>query len=161
MKNFLWVRRKIIAVMVITGAVTWFTCNHFKVSLTHSLVYRFFWISTGQQQIANISKDSYVTYYNYVPAPINRVMSEIKRIGCVAGEKLTVDDHDDYYCNGEFIAHAKRKSLFKTDLTPFRFDGKVPEGMYFTVGDHRDSYDSRYYGFVAQTRIKERAWPIF
>ena len=139
MKNFLLVRRKIIAVMLITGAVTWFVGDHLKVSLTHSLVYRVFWASSNQRQIAKISKDSYVTYLNYVPAPINRVMSEFKRVGCVAGEKLTVDDHDDFYCNGEFIAHAKRKSTFKTDLIPFRFDGKVPDGMYFTVGDHRDT----------------------
>jgi signal peptidase I/conjugal transfer pilin signal peptidase TrbI len=31
----------------------------------------------------------------------------------------------------------------------------------FVMGEHKDSYDSRYFGFVDKSRILARAYPIF
>jgi conjugal transfer pilin signal peptidase TrbI len=41
--------------------------------------------------------------------------------------------------------------------------GEIPTGYLFVVGDHPDSFDSRYQecGLIPTCNIEERVWPIF
>lgn len=41
-------------------------------------------------------------------------------------------------------------------------EGVIPEGFYFVMGSHPESFDSRYreFGLVPQSSIKECLWPI-
>ncbi len=43
----------------------------------------------------------------------------------------------------------------------FARDERVPAGMYWVMGATRDSFDSRYCGYVDQTQIVGRAYAIF
>ena len=147
--------------MVLAAVVAWYAGDHLKITPTRSLTHRVFWASASRASINHVRKGSFVIFKTYSPAPLNRVAREIKRVGCTPGEVLTVDAHDNYYCSGEYLGRAKRNTLLGEPLAPFRFAGKVPEGMLFVIGDHRDSYDSRYYGFVAHERILEVAWALF
>jgi conjugal transfer pilin signal peptidase TrbI len=39
----------------------------------------------------------------------------------------------------------------------------IPNGFYFLIGEHPESFDSRYeeFGLIPEHQIKERLWPIF
>lgn len=147
--------------MVLAGGVAWFVCSHLTVTLTPSLTHRVFWRSTSPAGVRAVHTGSYIIFEHVVPAPLNRLVRVVKRVGCSSGETLTADANDDYYCNGQYLGRAKRRTLLGEPLTPFRYNGVVPDGMLFVVGDHRDSYDSRYIGFVQHEMVEEIAWALF
>ena len=55
---------------------------------------------------------------------------------------------------------AKEISLQGKKLTAFKYAGTVPEGKMFLTGSHKDSYDSRYFGFIDGKDILYVAYPI-
>lgn len=71
----------------------------------------------------------------------------IKRVGCLSGHQLRITD-GGVECDGKYIGHIRHQSMNGTFLTPYYFDGPVPEGQVFLLGDHFFSYDSRYFGPV-------------
>lgn len=104
----------------------------------------------------------------------------IKRVIGVPGDTIKVDG-DTIYINGEQIeetylknaydqAHAVgelyNEKKFNSDFPNESFpDGKVPEGMLFVMGDHRNnSEDSRMIGYIPMDRVVGRAdlvfWPL-
>ncbi len=96
--------------------------------------------------------------------PIEKIEGKIlvKRIACMPGEILKVDvKRRTVRCNGELVARAKERFLNGSKATIFVYQGKVPENKYFVVGDHKDSYDSRYWGFVDFNELKGKVIPVF
>jgi signal peptidase I/conjugal transfer pilin signal peptidase TrbI len=85
----------------------------------------------------------------------------LKVIGCNEGDQLTVDAEKKFYCNSEYLVRAKDISLKGEPLQHFVFNGQIPKGAMFVIGQHKDSYDSRYFGFVDKNRILAKAYPIF
>lgn len=81
-----------------------------------------------------------------------------KKLACYAGEVLEVD-HRDYYCEGQYLGRAKRQTLTGTPLTGFVHNGPIPDGYAFALGEHVDSFDSRYWGFV-ELGLAERLVPL-
>jgi signal peptidase I len=106
-----------------------------------------------------IRSGEYVTYDQYAPKPVDGVVRLIKRVGCGPGELLSTDANGYYYCNGRYLAAAKREVAGKP-ITPFLFNGIVPRGELFVIGDAAGSYDSRVYGFIDRNRIKGVAWAL-
>jgi len=45
-------------------------------------------------------------------------------------------------------------------MSRFVYNGAIPDGMYFMMGSHKDSYDSRYYGLVDKDRFIGGAYPL-
>lgn len=127
--------------------------------LTRSIEPVAVWVQHDPEPDRKIKTGEYVTFDQYAPKPYNKVMTLIKRVGCGGGDALTVDRNDHYYCNGTYLAMAKKEVAGKA-ITPFRFNGRVPAGKLFLVGDFPGSYDSRVYGFVDRDRIKGVAWPL-
>ena len=82
-----------------------------------------------------------------------------KKLACYAGEVLEVD-HRDYYCDGQYLGRAKRESLAGTPLQRFVHNGPIPTGYAFALGEHVDSFDSRYWGLV-DVDLTERLVPLF
>ncbi|WP_257291432.1 S26 family signal peptidase [Endozoicomonas sp. ONNA1] len=70
-----------------------------------------------------------------------------KQIGCYAGDILTVNNRS-YYCNDEYLGYAKSKGLKGQPLPQFEFNGVIPDGMAFAYGSDKDSFDSKYWGFL-------------
>ena len=87
-------------------------------------------------------------------------MRFVKRVGCVSGEQLTHSGRD-FYCNGEFLARAKEWDRKGNPAALFDFNGIIPDGKYFALGEHVDSYDSRYWGFVDYSWILGKVHRIF
>jgi conjugal transfer pilin signal peptidase TrbI len=154
-------RQVIFAALCLAIAVPlWvYVALHTRFSLTPSLNYRFFWISGSPAAIAEARTGDYVAFTEYVPAPVNREAILIKRIGCAPGEQLSVDNNDAFFCNGKNLGHARHSTMEGAELKPFRFNGPVPPGKLFLIGDHPASFDSRYFGFVDRSRVKKRVWP--
>jgi len=103
----------------------------------------------------------------------------IKRVMCTEGEVLKIGQLNYYCCKSEtdelykctYLGKAKLHSITGEPVIPFNPCGttpvcvvRIPEGKYFVVNDHIDSYDSRYFGFVSQHgsyKILYTAKPLF
>lgn len=153
-------RQLIGVVMIVVSISAYFALDHVSVSTTPSLDYRVFWRSAAAKHKLGLENGSYVVFEARSPED-DSVIREGKMVGCSPGDRLVVDDLRDSYCNGIYLGHAKATSAKGTPVTAFRYDGVVPENQFYMIGTHRDSYDSRYYGFVSRDRVQEVAWPLF
>jgi signal peptidase I len=167
----IWKKYKIfivIILIVIAGAAI---PNYFAVTTTPSLNKRIFFIIKSKQ-IEKLKKGDYVMFSllrskpeSDLPTKLVRMIkakgedSEIKKIGCAAGEELK-NIGNEFYCKNKLIAKAKEYSLGGERLKKFEFSGKIPEGNMFLVGDHVDSYDSRYFGFIKAKDIIATLYPL-
>ncbi len=147
--------------------------SRFSVTMTPSLVHRVYLISRIQDA-REIKKDSYVLFtlrksYRRNGQPVD-VMSAVvleekhadgkpsvpapvmKIARCIPGDYLKVTDRR-YYCNNEYLGTAKEHSLKGEKVENFVYDGVIPQGKLFVMGEHRDSFDSRYFGFIEVTNV--------
>lgn len=83
-----------------------------------------------------------------------------KRVECAGGQRLETKGRD-FYCDGLYLGRGKEHSLSGKKAEIFSFNGRVPEGAYFVMGDHPDSFDSRYFGFIWRKDVKAIAYPLF
>ena len=81
-----------------------------------------------------------------------------KKIACYAGDVLQVENRD-YYCEGHYLGRAKLSSRQGAPLTPFVHNGPIPAGYAFALGEHQDSFDSRYWGLI-EIAMTERLAPL-
>ena len=79
-------------------------------------------------------------------------------VGC-PGDTLRTKGAE-FYLNDEKIALAKEHDSRGAAVTSFRFEGVIPAGSYFVLGDGEKSYDSRYWGFVKRSWIVGRGFPL-
>ena len=133
-----------------------------SVTITPSLNKRMYWINHNP---AHVGHGDYVLF-RFRNEKITSIMANknqdmMKIIGCDEGELLTVDANKHFYCNGEYLVKAKDLSLKGEPLQHFIFNGKIPEGFMFVMGQHKDSYDSRYFGLLEKTRTIAKAYPLF
>lgn len=77
-----------------------------------------------------------------------------KKVGCIEGDRLEVKNGNAFYCNNVLIGYAKKTTKDGQPLTMFNFNGVVPKGKIFAYGTNKDSYDSRYYGFVDVSKVQ-------
>jgi signal peptidase I/conjugal transfer pilin signal peptidase TrbI len=147
--------------------------SRFSVTMTPSLVHRIYLISRITDA-REIRKESYVLFtmrnsYMRNGQPVD-VMSAVvaehkhadgkpsvsapvmKIARCIPGEYLRVADRK-YYCNDEYLGTAKEHSLRGEKVDNFVYDDVIPQGKLFVMGQHRDSFDSRYFGFIEVTDV--------
>ena len=84
----------------------------------------------------------------------------IKKVACIPKQKL-VEKNRCFTCNGKPIGCAKERDRKGNPAPLFKWNGIIPPGKYFVVGTSRDSYDSKYWGFVDKTAIIGKAYRIF
>ena len=133
----------------------------FSVTLTPSLKHRVYWLTRYPDRV---EKGDYVLFqFRELSARMGMKKSDdmMKILGCNEGDLLTVDSEKKFYCNGEYLVRAKDISLKGEPLQHFVFNGTIPKGFMFVMGQHKDSFDSRYFGFVEKSRILAKAYPIF
>jgi conjugal transfer pilin signal peptidase TrbI len=137
--------------LVFAGALS---ASRFSVTLTPSLSHRVFFLSKAPD---GVKKDDYVLFDIPVPGIKERV---IKKAACSGGDYLETRVRQ-FFCNGEFLGEAKEYSLSGERLIQFAYSGEVPEGRIFVFGQNRDSYDSRYFGFIKEEDVQARAYPLY
>jgi len=76
-----------------------------------------------------------------------------KRVACVAGDTLKTVGRD-LFCNGKKIATALTHNRDGEPVEPFQWNGPIPKGKVLMLGDHLESYDARYWGFVDQSGLQ-------
>ncbi len=149
---------KVGAIVLVAVAVSFTLPRFFVVSLTGSLDKRLFWLS---RDVKNVKRGDYVLYRHSNVATHFKEQTMIKHVRCDEGDVLDVDKGKSLTCNGEFIGHAKDTALNGTKLQNFVWHGKIPAGEFLPMGEHKDSYDGRYYGFIEKSKITYKAVPIF
>ncbi|NVN92091.1 MAG: S26 family signal peptidase [Desulfuromonadales bacterium] len=151
-------RRLWILVMVLSFTGYWF-CSRLVFSLSPSLSHRIFVLDRSGRAPR---KGDYVIFP--LSSPLfqqGKRQRVIKQVTCAAGETLSVDERNRFfYCNGTYLGMAKLITLKGNTLPLFVFNGRVPEGKLFVSGQHRDSFDSRYWGFLDQGRVEALATPL-
>jgi conjugal transfer pilin signal peptidase TrbI len=124
--------------------IFWLT-NGLVVVLTPSIVPTLLWKLEGTP-----AKDEFVNFDFQHPLLGDKPLSMTKQIGCYQGELLTRKADVHFYCAGRYLGVAKTTSVDGRQMPLFNWDGGVvPAGQVFVVGSHVDSFDSRYWGFVA------------
>lgn len=135
-----------------------------SVTMTPSLKHRVYWVSHNPDKVVN---GDYVLFHFADIAAQYRLDDKremMKIIGCNEGEILSVNADKEYFCNGKYLqVKAKDISLKGEPLKHFvpLADMKVPAGYMFVMGQHKDSLDSRYFGYISKDRIKAKAYPLF
>jgi type IV secretory pathway protease TraF len=81
-----------------------------------------------------------------IPTPDNTVQVT-KILSCTPDQVLSKDE-GIWTCDGQFIGHSREFAMNGDKLEQFSFNGKVPIGKAFLTGTHKNSFDSRYWGFV-------------
>lgn len=147
-----------ITVLLVAGTLIPYKIS---VTLTPSLKHRVYWLIRNPDKVM---RGDYVLFrHKELSARMGMKKSEdvMKILGCNEGDLLTVDAEKKFYCNGEYLVRAKDISLKGEPLQHFVFNGTIPKGVMFVMGQHIDSFDSRYFGFVDKSRILAKAYPIF
>ncbi len=154
-----------VAVFVVLLALAGYgIASHLSVTLTPSLKHRVFFI-TYQLERERIAKGDYVMFTLKREvigqlAGTTGTNKTIKVVACAGGSVLEVV-RKDYYCGQEYLGRAKDVSLKGRPVKNFVFNGIIPQGSLFVMGQHKDSFDSRYFGFVASSDVIALAYPIF
>jgi len=160
-------RTSLLVSLLLAGFAGSFLPGRISVTLTPSVKHRVWWLS---QDTTHVRHGQYVLFHLPTSNLAGMVVPEtvvtgqdirvIKRIGCDEDEELKRKGRD-FYCGEEYLGHAKERSQQGEPLTPFLFSGKIPSGKAFLVGDHPDSFDSRYFGLVEKSNYQAWARPIF
>ncbi len=125
--------------------------RHLTLTKTDSVRYHLFWELAG----ATPTKGRYVRLPLFDLSVGCDPCSIVKRIGCMPGDRLVSNGYN-FYCNGDYLGEAKTDAPY----APFDFNGSVPPGKVFLVGDKDTSYDSRYFGFKPLNEIETVLLPL-
>jgi len=68
--------------------------------------------------------------------------------------------NDEYFINNNFVGKAKNKDRHGNILTHFKFNGLIPNDLYFVMTSEDHAFDSRYYGFIKKDQFLGNAYPI-
>jgi len=126
--------------------------QYVTITRTDSVKYNVFW--EMEEQVPTLG--SYVRLPLWDASVGCNPCSIVKRIGCMPGDTLT-NNGAKFYCNGKFLGKAREDDRHQ----PFVFNGTVPPGQVFLVGDQEGSYDSRYFGFKPLADIEVVLRPLF
>ncbi len=133
--------------------------RHFVVTLSPSLKHRIYF-KNGFIRDKDLKRGAYVLAEIETDIVENcRHCVVHKRIGCAAGERLSVEGRD-YFCNGEYLGTAKGNTLTGKQLNAYTHSGVMEEGRVFLIGEHKDSLDSRYLGPIPKEKINALTIPL-
>ena len=104
-----------------------------------------------------------ITWKGIDPNGVSRLQEGtalVKKVGCLPGQhlKVTMTQAD---CDGVKIGHIRHESIDHRPISPALYDGVIPAGKVFLLGEHYYSYDSRYFGLVNYSRLTGLVTAIF
>ena len=149
-------RISLLVIAVISGLVAWLMESHLLFSLTPSLSHRVYLMKMAKE----VGKNDYVVFSLKGDRFAKDNDKLLKKVGCAEGEVLRTDGKE-YFCNDVSLGKAKDFSLGGDRLVNFIYNGVIGSGFLFVIGDHKDSYDSRYFGFIHKGQVIAKAYPLW
>lgn len=146
----------IVLVAVAAGLMAWFIENHLLFTLTPSLSHRVYLMG----RVKEVGKNDYVVFSLKGDKFARDKDKLLKMVSCAEGNVLKTAGKE-YFCNGISLGTAKDFSLKGDRLKNFVYDGVIGKGLLFVTGDHKDSYDSRYFGFIHKDQVTAKAYPLW
>lgn len=160
-KVFFSERKKLILLCLSLFLLSNFILSHIMIIFHDSIEYHLAWIYKKNRALnSDIIKGKYAFFTVMHPFE-KREVQLIKKIGCDENDILSINENKEYFCNNAFLGKAKDKAKNGKNIESFSFNGKIPEGHFFFIGSHPDSYDSRYYGLYPKENILGMAHPLF
>lgn len=129
--------------------VTSWVLDHLQIVRGESIHYSLVWQTTGVAE-----RGDYVNLWvaNPVIDPSGRRALLTKKVACAAGDTLRFDGMFFWCRSGDAPPRNLGGYVSSTwdgkPLQPFEFDGVIPPGEAFVIGEHPRSFDSRYFGLV-------------
>jgi len=143
-------------VAVAGGLIAWFIESHLLFTLTPSLSHRVYLMGRAKE----VGKNDYVVFSLKGDRLAKDNDKLLKRVSCAEGDTLKTVGKE-YFCNGVSLGTAKDFSLKGERLKNFIYEGVIGRGLLFVTGDHKDSYDSRYFGFIRKDQVTAKAYPLW
>lgn len=139
-----------IASLMLVVLGVWYAMDYVIVVKSESIKYHVMLKALSNE----VHVGDYVTFHIIDPIidPENPAVLT-KRVACLAGDRLEFDGIR-HACNGKLLGAVLSETRKGAPLVPFRFNGVIPSGKMFVVGDHPRSYDSRYFGFIDRDRVR-------
>jgi len=141
---------------VVGGLTAWFVESNLLFTLTPSLSHRVYLMGKANE----VGKNDYVVFSMKGDRFAQDSDKLLKRVGCAEGDILRTAGKE-YFCNDISLGKAKDFSLKGDRLPNFNYNGVIGSGFIFVIGDHRDSYDSRYFGFIQKGQVIAKAYPLW
>lgn len=164
--NGLW--RVAAAVLLVAVPLMWFTANY-RVGIDviegeSCLPYTLYLVDLNDQ---DVTLGDYVAFEARQMEPFYADgTTAVKIIAAVPGDQVTVDE-SGVAVNGKIwgaMAHVGpdgRLSEIGKTLNDYRRNEIVPEGRFLMLATHERSYDSRYWGTIAEEQVIGRVIPLF
>jgi type IV secretory pathway protease TraF len=139
--------RRLVLLAAVSYAVT-IIMGHLVIARGESVPLTLFWrLDSGP-----IHTGSYVTFEATHPIIGLHPARLTKLVVCDEGDQLAFHD-DAFWCNGTRLGGYISRTWDDQPLEPFRFTGVIPAGQAFVMGVHPRSFDSRYFGWVAKSKL--------
>lgn len=145
-----------VLVAVAWGLMAWFIESHLLFTLTPSLSHRVYLMGKAKE----VGKNDYVVFSLKGDRLAKNNDKLLKMVSCAEGDTLKTVGKE-YFCNGVSLGTAKDFSLKGEKLENFIYEGSIARGLLFVTGDHKDSYDSRYFGFIHKDQVTAKAYPLW
>lgn len=145
-----------VLVAVAGGLMAWFIESHLLFTLTPSLSHRIYFMVMAKE----VGKNDYVVFSLKGDRLAKDKDKLLKRVSCAEGDTIKIVGKE-YLCNGLSLGTAKDLSLKGERLDNFVYEGVIGRGLLFVTGDHKDSYDSRYFGFIHKDQVTAKAYPLW
>lgn len=156
---------KKLVLMSLVGFAICFTVikaqEYLAYSFTNSLDYNLFLFRKGTPE--KLKQGEYVIFPITIREDLVKNCNPCKitkKVACVPGQTLKTEG-DKYFCDGEYLGYAKKQSMKGIPVKQFIYNGKVPDNQFFATGESKESYDSKYYGFIEKKKILGTAIPIY
>ena len=154
-----WVRAHALGLIIAVCLTSLFVSRfQFGINLTESLDASVFLIDKLEK---SVKPGELIAFSSRNAAPIPDGITLIKRVAGVAGDRVTVKNRL-VFINDEPIAFAKPASRTGEALHPVT-SGVIAEGFFFALGEHTDSFDSRYVrpGLIDCNTVRGRAYRLW
>ncbi len=90
--------------------------------------------------------------FNHPLVMENKKVKFLKKLSCVEGDTLAIGN-DMFFCNDILIGVGAPIKIKGNTVDTFKYEGVIPKGKAFVLGESGNSFDSRYWGFVEYKQL--------
>ena len=105
------------------------------------------------EDFAKVDDYIYLNFSHPILPKSVKVLS--KKLVCVGGQNLKIDDNFITCDQRKYKIHRNEKTKNGTRIDQFFFTGLVPNDKAVIWGNNPSSFDSRYFGFVSSIKLKK------